>query len=58
MVDFENSSAMAVSATSVEGTECSSGGNETAPNPPPELQPIKKKRNLPGMPGTLTNVFL
>ncbi|XP_023765278.1 zinc finger protein GAI-ASSOCIATED FACTOR 1 isoform X2 [Lactuca sativa] len=50
MVDFENSSAMAVSATSVEGTECSSGGNETAPNPPPELQPIKKKRNLPGMP--------
>lgn len=48
MVDFENSSAMAVSATSVEGTECSSGGNETVP--PPEIQPMKKKRNLPGMP--------
>lgn len=48
MLDCENSSAMAVSATSVEGTECSSGGNQTAP--PPEAQPIKKKRNLPGMP--------
>ncbi|KAI3759102.1 hypothetical protein L6452_06677 [Arctium lappa] len=48
MVDFENSSAMAVSATSVEGTECSSGGNQTVA--PPEMQPMKKKRNLPGMP--------
>ncbi|KAI3726735.1 hypothetical protein L1987_66539 [Smallanthus sonchifolius] len=48
MVDFENSSPMAVSATSVEGNECSSGGNQT--EPPPEIQPMKKKRNLPGMP--------
>ncbi|KAK9066681.1 hypothetical protein SSX86_014004 [Deinandra increscens subsp. villosa] len=49
MVDFENSSAMAVSATSVEGAhECSSGGNQTGP--PPEIQPMKRKRNLPGMP--------
>ncbi|KAI3767198.1 hypothetical protein L2E82_17286 [Cichorium intybus] len=48
MVDCENSSAMAVSATSVEGTECSSAGNETVPHP--EVQPMKKKRNLPGMP--------
>ncbi|KAJ0712765.1 putative transcription factor C2H2 family [Helianthus annuus] len=46
MVDIENSSsAMAVSATS---TECSSGGNQ--PQPRAEIQPMKKKRNLPGMP--------
>ncbi|KAK1433573.1 hypothetical protein QVD17_10485 [Tagetes erecta] len=43
MVDFENSSAMAVS-----GNECSSGGNNTGPKV--EIQPMKKKRNLPGMP--------
>ncbi|KAL8230853.1 hypothetical protein R6Q57_000631 [Mikania cordata] len=48
MVDFENSSAMAVSAASFEGTECSSVDNQTGPVP--ELQPMKKKRNLPGMP--------
>ncbi|XP_024971778.1 protein indeterminate-domain 2-like isoform X2 [Cynara cardunculus var. scolymus] len=39
---------MAVSATSVEGTECSSGGNQIVAAP--EIQPMKKKRNLPGMP--------
>ncbi|KAJ9567379.1 hypothetical protein OSB04_003345 [Centaurea solstitialis] len=50
MVDFENSSAMAVSATSVEGTECSSGGGGNQTVAPPETQPMKKKRNLPGMP--------
>ncbi|XP_076887569.1 zinc finger protein GAI-ASSOCIATED FACTOR 1-like [Bidens hawaiensis] len=44
MVDTENLTAMAVSTPS----ECSSGGNLTGP--PPEIQPTKKKRNLPGMP--------
>lgn len=47
MVEFENSASMAVSATSVEGNECSSGGNKIAPV---DVQPMKKKRNLPGMP--------
>ncbi|XP_076895298.1 zinc finger protein GAI-ASSOCIATED FACTOR 1-like [Bidens hawaiensis] len=44
MVDIENPTAMAVSTAS----ECSSGGNLTGA--PPEIQPMKKKRNLPGMP--------
>lgn len=53
MVDFENSSsaAMAVSAN-----ECSSGGNNTQSQA--EMQPMKKKkRNLPGMPGTVFCYF-
>lgn len=39
---------MAVSGTSVEATECASGGNQT--EPPSELLPLKRKRNLPGTP--------
>ncbi|PWA92739.1 zinc finger, C2H2-like, Zinc finger, double-stranded RNA binding protein [Artemisia annua] len=47
MVDFEDSST--TMAVSVSTTECSSvGGNPTPPNP--DTQPVKKKRNLPGMP--------
>lgn len=42
MVDFESSSTMAVSTTSVE---------ESSAIVAHEIQPIKKKRNLPGMPG-------
>ena len=43
MVDFEDSSTtMAVSAST---TECSSVVTN------PDTQPVKKKRNLPGMPG-------
>ncbi|KAI3684818.1 hypothetical protein L6452_34044 [Arctium lappa] len=45
---FENSSVMAVSGTSVEATECDSAGNRT--EPPLEMLPAKKKRNLPGNP--------
>lgn len=47
MVDFENSTAMTVSAAPVDAsTECSSGNR----GPPPSEIPPKKKRNLPGMP--------
>ncbi|XP_024973183.1 protein indeterminate-domain 2-like [Cynara cardunculus var. scolymus] len=48
MVGFENSSMMAVSGTTVEATECDSAGNPT--EPPLEMLPSKKKRNLPGNP--------
>ncbi|KAI3737018.1 hypothetical protein L2E82_27011 [Cichorium intybus] len=48
MIGFEHSSAMAVSGTSVEATECASGGNQT--EPPSEMLPPKRKRNLPGTP--------
>ncbi|XP_071731488.1 zinc finger protein GAI-ASSOCIATED FACTOR 1-like [Rutidosis leptorrhynchoides] len=49
MVNFENSSVMAVSTASVDETQCSSP--LTAPSSDiQQQQPIKKKRNLPGMP--------
>ncbi|KAF7817566.1 protein indeterminate-domain 2-like [Senna tora] len=49
MAELENPSSMADSTSTGEAT-FSSSGLENAPNEPP---PPKKKRNLPGMPGTL-----
>ena len=50
MVELENSSPMAVSAASGEDG-ISSSGCQTQ-NPP--IPPLKKKRNLPGMPGEIS----
>ena len=44
MVELENSSAMTASATSAEASNVSSYGVDSQ-------IPLKKKRNLPGMPG-------
>ncbi|KAL7616299.1 hypothetical protein Lser_V15G00710 [Lactuca serriola] len=48
IIGFEHSSAMAVSGTSVEAAECASVGNQA--EPPSEMLPPKRKRNLPGTP--------
>lgn len=56
IIGFEHSSAMAVSGTSVEAAECASGGNQA--EPPSEMLPPKRKRNLPGTPGIIYFLFL
>lgn len=48
MAELENPPSMAVSTASGEAS-FSSSGFQNAPDEPP---PTKKKRNLPGMPGT------
>ena len=49
MAEIENSTPMAVSAASEEAGLSSPAFQSTSEGPPPP----KKKRNLPGMPGTL-----
>lgn len=51
-VDIDNSSAMNDSTASGEAS-ASSSGNQAAPPPKPA---VKKKRNLPGMPGNKIKV--
>ena len=52
MLKLENSSPMAVS-TAFEEASASSSGNQIQGTQPTGGGPLKKKRNLPGMPGEL-----
>ena len=52
MVELENSSSMAVSTASGEAS-ASSSGNQIQGTQPTVGGPLKRKRNLPGMPGEL-----